>query len=143
MITEGEQAEAERAILDYLSERNEWERGAWKLGRSRRAQAAWPEVKETIRAGYAAILERHCATRVIALGLLPAYGNPPTVDPAGARIVSSNRDHRGVHVITEEETGDGLGPTTYEYELIEVDGQLRLAERRARFPDRRPIREVW
>jgi hypothetical protein len=143
MHTDAGEAAAERAVLDYLTDRHAWEREAWKLGRSRKATTAWPEVKATIRDGYAALLERHCAPRVIALGLLPAYGDPPTANPAGVRFVSSSRQGAAIKVITEEDIGDGLGATTYEYEIVELNGRLRLAERRGRVPNRRAIRDVW
>jgi hypothetical protein len=134
----------ERAIVDYLTDHNLWERAAWKLSHSRRGTTHWPEVKATIRAEYAALLERHCAPRVVALGLLPAYGNPPEANPEGLRIVSTKRGRGAIKALTAERVNDGIfGAKPYEYELIEIDGELKLSERRARFADRRPIRDVW
>ena len=143
MPTNIEDGAAERAVFDYLSDRNGWEREAWNLSHSRRGTTHWSEVNATIRAGYAALLERHCAPRVIALRLPPTYGKPPTVDPGGTRIVSVTHQRGAVKVMTEEDIGDDLGPTRYEYELVEVDGRLRLAERRGRVSGRRPVRDVW
>ncbi len=144
MLTENEKDAAERAILEYLTDHNAWERAAWKLAHSRKAETDWADVRASLQSGYDALLRRHCAPRVIALGLLYAFGNPPAANPAGLRIVSITRKRGVIKALTEERDRDGLvAETTYEYELIELDGDLKLSERRARFADRRPIREVW
>ena len=143
MITEDEKAEAERAIFAYLSDRNAWEREAWKLSPAGQSYGAWSKVRDAIQAGYDSLIQRHCAPRVVALGLRSAYGHPPSVDPNGTRIVSMKRHRGAIKVLTDEGSRDGLGSVSYEYELVEIDGVLKLSERRARFPGQRPIREVW
>lgn len=133
-----------RAILDYLTDHNAWERAAWKLSHSRKEVAGSAAVRAPLESGYDALIRRHCAPRVVALGLLPAYGNPPATNPEGLRIASITRVGGVIKALTVEQDRDGLvGDKTYEYELIDIDGELKLSERRARFKDRRPIRDVW
>ena len=143
MLSEDDKAAAERVILNYLSERNAWEREVWPRRTAGRTDEAKADTRARIRDEYSELIRRHCAPRVVALGLHPAYGSPPTVDPEGTRIVSITRHRGSIRVLTEEDTHDGLGSTAYEYELVDNDGQLKLSERRGRVSGFRAIRDVW
>ena len=98
--------------------------------RARKSEAAEVESEPQIQAGYSDLLARFCAPRVVDLNLRYHLGDPPTVDPERTKIVSVNRVRGTIRVRTEETRDDGLGMATYEYELTDVDGALKISDRR-------------
>ena len=143
MVKDVDRDAATSAILEYMSERNGWERAAHKQSRGRKNEAAELESEAQIQAGYRDLLARYCAPRVVALNLRYHYGDPPTVDPQHTTIVSVKRVREEIRVRTVESRDDGLGPATYEYEMAEVEGALKLSDRRLVAGRGNSIRDVW
>lgn len=135
-------ASASSVILEYLSDRNRWELDAWQLSHVGGDDSMVDEAEAQIQAGYEGLLRRHCAPRVIALDLRAHYRHPPSVDPNRTRIVSSKRVRGGIRVVTAEDDL-AFGNLTYEYDLVELDGALKISERRFRPATGRPIRDGW
>ena len=135
-------ASASSVIREYLSARNKWELDAWKLSRVDGDESLVDEAEAQIQAGYDAVLRQYCAPRVIALDLRAHYRHPPSVDPNRTRIVSSKGVRGAMRVVTAEDDL-AFGNLTYEYDLVELDGALKISERRFRPATGRPIRDVW
>jgi hypothetical protein len=132
-----------RAILEYMTERNAWERAAFKQSRGRKSAAAELESETRIQAGFSELLARHCAPRVLDLHLGYHYADPPSVDPERTTIVSLSRARGTIRVRTEESNRPGLGTATYEYELADIEGVLKLSDRRRVAGRGNSIRDVW
>jgi hypothetical protein len=85
-------ASASSVILEYLSDRNKWERDARRLSRVKGDDSVVDAADAPIQAGYEGLLQKHCAPRVIALELRAHFRHPPLVDPdprarsAGGRL---------------------------------------------------------
>jgi len=121
----------EHRVLAYLRDRRRWELASQRRYAEGRQSGTLNEALDAIAASYRQLLVTHCGTLKESLQN-PVFGDPPSVDPTTTRITSVERKSPGRVIVKTTEDAGGPAPEEYEYELVLVDDQWLLRDRRAR-----------
>lgn len=121
----------EDRVLGYLRDRRRWELASQRRYAEGRQSGTLNEALDTIGASYRQLLEAYCGTLAEPLQN-PVFGDPPSVDPTTTRITSIERKSPSRVIVKTTEDAGGPAPEEYEYELVLVDDQWLLRDRRAR-----------
>ena len=136
-------AAATQLVLDYLQARRDFEIKATQRFEVAAEAGDYEAALSEIQRDYDAVLAAFCAPNILKRRLRSHFGDPPTADPAVTQIESvTSFGQRTVVRTAEDIIGPPLGPGTVEYVLEQVDGSLRIRDRRTRGSDGRWIRFV-